>query len=57
MNLHWPYTPGSKWVPWYTMIRRALCMPGFCLFRFLTWLFVLLGWGWQDAKFWWEESW
>lgn len=57
MNLHWPHTPGSDWVPWYTMIRRAVSLPGYYLFRSLTWLFVLLGWGYEDAKFWWEESW
>lgn len=57
MNWRWPAKPGCDWVPWYTMMRRALCLPFFQLFRALTWAFVLLGWGWNDAKFWWEESW
>ena len=57
MNWRWPAKPGSTLVPWYTMIRRALCLPFFQLFRSLMWLIVLLGWGYEDAKCWWEESW
>lgn len=57
MNPHWPHNPGNDLVPWYIMIRRAVCLPWFYLFRCLTCLCVGLGWGYRDAKYWWEESW
>lgn len=64
MNIHWPARPDwnadaaqpDDWVPWYQIIRRVVCMPFFYGLRALTWVFVLLGWGHNEAKYWWEQS-
>ena len=56
INWRWPAKPGNNRVPLYTLLRRLACVPGYLLFRTLTWLFVLMGWGWRQAKYWWEDS-
>jgi len=56
MNWRWPAKPGNDFVPWYTFLRRASIYLPFQIFRMLAWFFLMLGWGWKDAKFWWEES-
>jgi hypothetical protein len=56
MNWRWPAKPGNDLVPWYVFLRRVVFWLPFELFRCLAWFFLWLGWGWRDAKFWWEES-
>lgn len=56
MNLKWPSTQDNDFVPRYVFLRRALFWTPFQVFRMLAWFFVMLGWGWENAKFWWEES-
>ncbi len=55
MNIHWPATRENTWVPWYTILRRGLCVIPFVILFSLTVGVGLLGWGYQDARHLWKE--
>lgn len=55
--------PEGKWWTWngrrlahpLTIIRRLLAWPFFYTFRALTWLSVLIGWGFDEAGRVWSD--
>lgn len=51
----WPQTRGTGLVPWYTIIRRALCWPFMVLGMAITFTAIWAGFGFKEARTFWRN--